>query len=200
MEVIIAIGVIALLIYLFSPAKKTTEKTKPKTNTTPIGNQQNYKTSWRPHYKKCPVPTKSDHEIIRSRFQNHPLVRMIENDLSQNNMIDYDYSRGGIRVYRDRVVTKSKTYKYSDHGLSALDMESCWMLACWLGDYMPAGGDFTIRTIYEEYYSSGSTYYYETPSGHLVSGDTSSGGERRVGYMVFKTDTKNNKPTQNMNW
>ncbi len=199
MEVIVVIGIIILLFFLFSPAKKTTQET-PETKTSPAKDKKNYRTSWRPNYKKCPVPTKSDYEIIRSRFENNQFVRMVENDLSKNNMIDYDYSRGGVCVYQNRIVTKTKTYKYGDYDLSALDMESCWMLACWLGDYLPAGSNFTIRTIYEDYYSAGSTYYYETPSGHLASGDTSSSGERRSGYMVFKTSTKNNPPAKNINW
>ena len=161
------------------------------------------KTSWRSYHGKVPVPTKADWNIIRSRFANNSFVTMVESNLQKNNWIDYDYYNGGIKVYEDKIITKSKTYRYCDYNLSNLDMESCWELACWLIDFLPAGTQGTIQSIKDDYYHPGTSYIYETPGGHLAHGDTSSYGEVRVGYMIFKADTYNNtnqnkKPS--MNW
>ena len=166
-----------------------------------FGNKSQYKTSWRPNHGKVPIPTKNDWAIIRARFANNAFVRMVEEDLMKNNWIDYDYFRGGVCVYEDRVETKRRTFFYRDYNLSNIDMESCWELGCWLLDFLPAGTLGTLRSIKRSFYSAGTTYYYETSGGHLGVGDTSSGGEMRIGYMVFQANTKDNSVRQNsMNW
>lgn len=156
--------------------------------------------AWRRNYTKVPIPNKEDWKRINARFGNNQFVTMVEKNLQAKHNIEFDYTNGGISVWTDRIVTKSKTYKYCDYNLSNLTLKDCWELAYYLGDGLPPGNRFTIRTLWSDRYSSGSTYYYETPGGHLAMGDTGSYNEYRDGFLVFLEGTEQKNKVIQKNW
>lgn len=122
------------------------------------------------------IPTESDYEIIYSRFANNSFVSMIIQDISKNNFECYDYNHFGIRICKTRLTTRNKTYLYSDYGLSDLDLESCRMLAHYIGSILPVGMQYTVRPIYIP--NSSDEYLHD---------------DIHDGYMVFNTATRNSK-------
>lgn len=141
-------------------------------------------------------PSQSEMKRIFARFDNNPLVKQATKDIRANNYLDYDYRKGGICVCEDCLKTPSRTYKYADYNLSNIDINSCRDLAFYFGHILPKGIQFSVRKETTQTLSKGTTYYYETPGGHLESGGGNDVSVELIGYSVYRKDSKPNAKQQ----
>ncbi|MBR3802933.1 MAG: hypothetical protein IKK37_05730 [Clostridia bacterium] len=153
-------------------------------------------TSWRPNHWAPPIANQKDLQIICRRFSSNKFALMLEDSFRNNNYNDYV---NGISVLEDRVCTKRIAFVYSDYGLANLDMEGCWQLANWLIYVLPKGVECMLTSVKSEYYSPSKGFYYETSGGHLGYNDSSSYGEKRVGYQVKLPEPVKKEPPK-MKW
>lgn len=112
---------------------------------------------------------------IHRRFDNLPFARdvLIPAIAAMGDGACFD-------VFADRVELVTgpgdvHAYYYADHGLSNLTLKSCWELTFHLVDCQQYGMKWRVSSRRQDPVAgapSGSTYYYETPGGHLGAGDT----------------------------
>lgn len=125
-----------------------------------------------------------------NKYFNNSFREMLLNEFTLD-----DYLKG-ITVTTDGVVTKSKGFLYSNYGISKINVQAAHALAQWicLFSNVPKGSEFKIRISRAEGggYTSGTTYLYETPGGHIGIGDTSSYSDGKInGYALYLKLPKN---------
>ena len=124
--------------------------------------------------------------------------------------INKEYNRTGIIIYKDKIKTFKKEYKYKDYKLKNLDNKKMNDLALYFQifldkTYSKRGEIIHKVKIINEYYGSNdsSNFYYETPGGHLGIGG--GGGSdspliTTIGYRVYISNPEEDEKRKLKEW
>lgn len=135
----------------------------------------------------------------RRRFGKSDFAKMLLADFESRNWADYK-ELGGVSVYEDRVVSKSKMYVYADYGLTKIDLIDCRLLAIYLGICLPRNYRYYVDSVKEGYSWDSPYFVYETPGGHLGVGGGGDYREDVIGYSVKISPPKSSPKKYNPNW
>lgn len=121
----------------------------------------------------------------RRKFGNDRFVGMLINSFRSNNWQDCYKSNHGVGIYNDRIVTKYKTFIFSNYGFRNLSNDDCYLLAIYIGDALPKGWRYSVHAIKDISSFSDSPYFlYQTPGGNINIGGGGDYRESVYGYSI----------------
>lgn len=126
---------------------------------------------------------------ILNRFNDTEFVIKLVQDFRSRNWADLDLSKGGCKIYLNKIVTPCQSYIYSDYDLRDLYQNGCEELSDYLG--IVFGGNYHIKEC-NRCIGGGQSGSY---SGTISSdGRISISGDYRVSwvfdyYMIYNQNT-----------